>query len=267
MSRSETEPYDVLAVGYDAVMDHVDYEQWAAYVYRLLKRHGDGVERVVELGGGTGTFALRLQRRGGYDYLLTDRSEAMLEQARAKIDEAGAPIRCEQAAFTGVTLEALGIDAPVDAVVLTYDGLNYLLDPDAVAALFDRAAALLRPGGVFVFDQSTPANSEDNASGFVDEGTAGTFSYVRESGYDPATHRHVTTFDLSVDGERVRERHVQRAYTPDEILTLLHASPLSVEAAYDGFSSDPAHPRSHRVHWVARRTASDDPRGSSDESA
>lgn len=266
-SRSETDPYDVLAVGYDAVMDHVDYEQWAAYVYRLLKRYGDGVERVVELGGGTGSFALRLQRRGGYDYLLTDGSEAMLEQARAKIAEAAAPIRCRQGAFTGATLDALDLDAPVDAVVLTYDGLNYLLQPDAVATLFERTAALLRPGGVFVFDQSTPANSEDNAAGFVDEGTAGPFSYVRESQYDPATHRHVTTFDLTVGGEHVRERHVQRAYTPDKILTLLHASPLSVEAAYDGFSSDPAHPRSHRVHWVVRLEASDDRCDPSDATA
>jgi ubiquinone/menaquinone biosynthesis C-methylase UbiE len=249
------EPYDMLAAGYDAVMGHVDYESWSAYVHRLLQRHADaeGVEHVVELGGGTGTFALKLHRRGGYRYVLSDASNAMLEQAASKIDEAGAPIRCVQATFTGVTLQRLGLERPVDAVVLVYDGLNYLLDPADVRQFFRRAARLVRPGGLVLFDQSTPANSEDNATGFTDEGAEGDFAYVRESTYDPDTRRHVTTFAVSVDGRSGCERHVQRAYAPGEIRTLLADSPLSVEAAYDGFSTDPVQDRSHRVHWVTRR--------------
>ena len=247
-------PYDALAAGYDDVMAHVDYERWAVYLHRLLQHHRAGpMEVVVELGGGTGTLALKLQQRGGYDYLLTDGSEAMLAQARAKIDGAGAPIRCVPATFTGVTREDLNLDRRADAVLLVYDGLNYLTDPEDVALLLQRAAAIVRPGGLFVFDHSTPANSEDNAPAFVDAGTAGDFSYVRESHYDSRTHRHVTTFDLVVDGRSFRERHVQRAYSPDDILTLLHASPLDVVAAYDGFSTDPAHEGSHRVHWVTQR--------------
>jgi SAM-dependent methyltransferase len=259
-------PYDALAAGYDEVMAHVDYERWAAYLHRLLKDHGDragtqgDAPRIVELGGGTGTLALKLQPRGEYDYLLTDGSEAMLDRARTKIERAGedrsrrgaGAIRCAHATFTGVTPRTLGLDRPADAVVLVYDGLNYLLDSEDVATLFERVAALLRPGGLFLFDQSTPANSQDNAAAFVDEGTAGDFSYVRESSYDPETRRHVTTFDLTVDGTHVRERHVQRAYLPGEIRALLRASPLTVEAAYDGFTTEPAHQHSHRVHWVAR---------------
>jgi len=155
--------------------------------------------------------------------------------------------------FTGVTLEKLGLERPVDAVVLVYDGLNYLLDPADVRQFFRRAARLVRPGGLVLFDQSTPANSEDNATGFTDEGTEGDFAYVRESTYDPDTRRHVTTFAVSVDGRSGCERHVQRAYAPGEIRTLLADSPLSVEAAYDGFSTDPVQDRSHRVHWVTRR--------------
>jgi SAM-dependent methyltransferase len=249
------EPYDMLAAGYDVVMAHVDYEFWSAYVHRLLSRHADdaGIDEVVELGGGTGTFALNLKRRGGYRYLLTDGSAPMLAEARSKIAEAGENIRCVEARFPGVTRAGLGLAHPVDAVVLVYDGLNYLLEEADVRALFRRVAALIRPGGVFVFDQSTPANSEDHASGFTDEGTEGDFSYVRESCYDPETRRHVTVFELSVGGRQGRERHVQRAYPPQDIRALLHESPLTVEAAYDGFSTDPAHERSHRVHWVTRR--------------
>jgi len=253
------EPYDMLAAGYDAVMAHVDYESWAGYMHRILQGHSDatGVEHVLEMGGGTGTFALKLQRRGGYRYVLTDGSAAMLEQAASKIEASGAPIRCAHASFTGVTREGVGLDRPLDAVVLVYDGLNYLLDPDDVTRFFERVAGMIRPGGLFVFDHSTPANSEENGPGFTDEGAQGDFAYVRESRYDPATRRHITIFDLHVNGQHARERHVQQAYTPDEIRTLLKDSPLVVEAAYDGFTREPAHERSHRVHWVARRPVAD----------
>ena len=249
------EPYSVLATGYDLVMDHIDYDQWAAYLFELLRRHGGDVETVVELGGGTGSLARRLQPLGNYEYLLTDGSAAMLDRARAKLDADGSPVRCTQADFTTVSLADLGLREPVDAVILVFDGLNYLLEEASVAALFGRIHGLLRPGGVAIVDQSTPANSEERGEEFVDEGARNGFSYVRESEYHPATRRHETLFSLTVDGQSYTERHVQRAYSRTEVRALLEDAPLNVEAAYDAFTTDPAHDRSYRVHWVLRRPA------------
>jgi len=250
------DPYSALARGYDLVMDHVDYDQWAAYLFSLLRRHGSGVKTVVELGGGTGSLARRLQPLGDYDYLLTDGSTAMLRRARRKLARDEGPIRFAQADFTDVTPGKLSLTKPADAVILVYDGLNYLLDEADVAALFRCVHELLRPGGVAIIDQSTPANSEERGDGFVDEGARADFSYVRESQYDPKTRRHETVFSLTVDGESRKERHVQRAYTRAEVRTLVDASPLIAEAAYDEFTTDPAHDESYRVHWVLRRPES-----------
>jgi SAM-dependent methyltransferase len=249
------DPYSVLAAGYDLVMAHVDYDQWAAYLFDLLRRHGPGVETVIELGGGTGSLARRLQPLGDYDYLLTDGSAAMLDRARQKLDADGAPVRCRRADFTSVSLDALGLAEPVDAVILVYDGLNYLLEESDVAALFRCVHGLLRPGGVAVVDQSTPANSAERNDDFVDEGSRDGFSYVRESHYDPDTRRHETVFTLTVGGRRRVERHVQRAYARAEVRSIIEESPLAVEAAYDEFTTDPAHDDSYRVHWVLRRPA------------
>jgi SAM-dependent methyltransferase len=246
------EPYSALAAGYDLVMAHVDYDQWAAYLFELLRRHGSGVETVVELGGGTGSLARRLQPLGDYRYVLTDGSAAMLSRARNKLGPSS-PIRCVQADFTAVSLEDLGLAAPVDAVLLVYDGLNYLLEEPDVAALFRSVHGLLRPGGVAIVDQSTPANSEERNDDFVDEGGREDFSYVRESTYDPDTRRHETVFTLTVDGKHRTERHVQRAYAQDEIRSMIADAPLTVEAAYDEFTTEPAHDESYRVHWVLRR--------------
>lgn len=247
------EPYSALAAGYDFVMAHVDYDAWAAYLFDLLRRHGSSVETVVELGGGTGSLARRLQPLGRYEYVLTDASTEMLGRAQEKFRADEAPIRCVQADFTNVSLEDLDLRNPVDAVILVYDGLNYLLDEADVAALFECVHELLQPGGIAVIDQSTPANSEAHHDEFVDEGTTDGFAYVRENRYDPETKRHETLFELTVDGERRTERHVQRVYTQAEVRSLLEDSPLDVEAAYDEFTTDPARDESFRIHWVLRR--------------
>jgi SAM-dependent methyltransferase len=249
------EPYSALAAGYDFVMAHVDYDAWAAYLFDLLRRHGDDVDRVVELGGGTGTLARRLQPLGSYDYVLSDGSAAMLAQARNKLARADAPVRCVQADFTALSRDRLGLEGPADAVILVYDGLNYLLDEADVTALLEGVHGLLRPGGLAVIDQSTPANSRQHHDEFVDEGATDGFAYVRENHYDPETRRHETVFEVTVDGEHWTETHVQRAYSRHEVRALLEASPLAVEAAYDEFTTEPPHDESYRIHWVTRRPA------------
>lgn len=246
------EPYSALAAGYDFVMEHVDYDAWAAYLYNLLREHGDTIETVIELGGGTGSLARRLHPLGEYCYVLTDGSDAMLARAREKLPD-DTSIRCVQADFTTVTLEELGLEAPVDAVILVYDGLNYLLEEAEVTGLFEQVHTLLRPGGVAIIDQSTPANSETNHDRFVDEGATDDFSFVRENHYDPDTRRHETVFELVVDGQHRTERHVQRAYSRHEVRALLETSPLTIEASYDAFTTDSPHDDSYRVHWVLRR--------------
>jgi ubiquinone/menaquinone biosynthesis C-methylase UbiE len=121
------EPYSVLAAGYDLVMDHVDYDQWAAYLFDLMRRHGTDVETVVELGGGTGSLARRLHPLGDYRYVLTDGSAAMLDRAREKLGGTESSIRCVQADFTTVSREDLGLTDPADAVLLLYDGLIFIV--------------------------------------------------------------------------------------------------------------------------------------------
>jgi SAM-dependent methyltransferase len=247
------DPYSLLAAGYEAVMAHVDYDAWAWHVRRLLARHHPGARDVLELGCGTGALARTLQPLGpppdGFRYRATDRSDEMLAVARREAAAEGVPVTFERADFRAVPA------APAaDAVLLLYDGLNYLLEPPEVAALLAGAFAALRPGGVFVVDQSTPANSENIADGFDDAGETEAFSYLRTSRYDRAARLHTTTFHLRLpDGREAGETHVQRAYALEEVGALVAASPFARVAAYDGLTLQPATAASERVHWVLRR--------------
>ena len=252
----EVAPYSALAIGYDRVMDYVDYEAWADYVHHVLGEHEDdaGTASIHELGCGTGSLAAVLQPLGPYRYSGADGSAAMVEIARARADRGEV-----EAAFAVADFADPAPGAPFDAVLLLYDGLNYVVDPAALGGLFGAAFAALRPGGLFVFDQSTPANSENHEEDFEDEGEvdtpAGVFRYVRRSHYDRAARLHETVFEIETSAGRAVERHLERAYTMDEVQDAAEAAGFHVEAAYDGFSLDPADDDAERVHWVARRPA------------
>ncbi len=243
-----TSPYTALAVGYDLVMEHVDYHVWAGYIHQLLQQHGTSTGTILELGCGTGSLALQLQPMGDYDYLATDRARTMLRVAEIKADEAAADISFAEADFTN-----FAVQEPVDAVLLLYDGLNYLLEKADIRKLLANVQAALRPGGLFCFDQSTPFNSVVNNEDFEDAGEAEGFSYIRASQYDAETRLHTTAFEITIDGDTYHESHVQRAYDVSEIRNLLEASGLREVAAYDNFSTEPATEDAQRVHWVAQR--------------
>ena len=243
-------PYSVIARGYDLIMSHVDYDMWAAFTDDLLWLVHKNPVSVRELGCGTGTFAMHLQPLGDYEYTATDLCPEMVKVAEEKVKSAGLPISFGVEDFSNYTVEH-----PHDVIILLYDGLNYLIEEEKVATLMQCTFDALKPGGVFFFDQSTPANSINNEEFFRDEGEMDGFSYVRGSEYNHATRIHTTTFEIHTEGQTFFEKHVQRAYTLDQVKKLVLKAGFSIEHVFDGFSSDAASESSERIHWVVRKPA------------
>lgn len=248
-NSKSSSPYSALAAGYDVVMEHVAYDAWAEYAHGLLQQHHPDPRTLLELGCGTGSLALELQPLGPYDYTGTDASPEMIRVARAKAQLIGAPVRFDVADFTDFRVEE-----PVDAVVLLYDGLNYLLEEEGVRALLRCAYEALKRGGIFLFDQSTPANSINNEAFFEDTGAAEAFQYVRRSRYDRERRIHTTTFELTIEGRDYEETHRQRAYALGEIRALIRETSFEELAAYNDLSTAPATEATERIHWVLRKT-------------
>ncbi len=243
-------PYSVIARGYDLIMSHVDYEYWAQYTDQLIWQFHPDPHRILELGCGTGTLATLLQPMGDYAYTATDLCPEMIAVARIKAEDAGLPI-----AFGVEDFSKFTVDTPQDVVILLYDGLNYLLHENDVLSLFHCSLNALHPGGIFFFDQSTPANSINNEAYFSDEGEMNGFAYIRDSEYDRNTRLHTTSFEIRIDGDTFFERHVQRAYSVQEIKALLEKAGFEIEVAFDGFTANSVADSSERVHWVVRRPA------------
>lgn len=129
---------------------HSDFVLGAAPgLLRLLMRAGIRGGLVVDLGCGSGQWAAELLR-AGYEVLGVDVSAPMIEIARRRAPAAS----FVQTSFLSVPLPACA------AVTSIGECLNYAFDPasgpQALAGLFTRVHAALRPGGLFMFDVALP---------------------------------------------------------------------------------------------------------------
>ncbi len=139
--RGDAAFWDRIAEKYarDPVADVAAYEATLAATRAHLKP-GD---RVIELGCGTGSTALRLADAvAGYHG--TDISPEMIRIARAKAEAAGAG----NLTFSVGEVEADALAEPASLdVVTSFNHLHLVADPQATIRA---AAALLRPGGLFI---------------------------------------------------------------------------------------------------------------------
>ena len=106
--------------------------------------------KICECACGTGGLTLPLVRRG-FQMTGVDLSREMLWQAAQKSRKQGIAIP-----FVRQDMRALNLHRPVDAVLATCDGVNYLLTEEDLLSFFRAAARSVRPGGALVFDVSTP---------------------------------------------------------------------------------------------------------------
>jgi hypothetical protein len=124
--------------------------------------------------------------------------------------------------------------------------------------LFGNVERALKPGGLFIFDFSTPKNSMESVDYLNEaEGERETLRYFRSSRYDAKTQFHYNEFEIDqldqLGGKVIhtfKETHIQRAYTLNEMLSILNQTPYHLVAKYDGFDMIDATENSARVTMV-----------------
>lgn len=245
--------YTHLAPVYDEVMKEVDYEVWADFIDAIIVEHYEEAQTLLELGCGTGTLSLLLDELDLYDITATDISNEMLEVARFKGEFKNAGVRFEQVDFTDIRLQDT-----FDVVLLVFDGINYMTEPEGVVRVLGQVRKVVNPDGLFILDFATLVNSMKHADRMNDEGiTPDRWRYVRVSRFLPADHLHYNEFTLEKLSEtndtvlqRFREVHVQRVYTLDHMRSLCEQAGFRILAAYSGFELEDATSQSDRVTLV-----------------
>lgn len=253
---SDEQNYSILAEIYDEVMSDVDYETWTDYIDEIILAHNPEAMDVLELACGTGTMALSLEELDCYHITATDASPHMIRIAREKADRIHSDVEFKTMNFLNLKFDKL-----FDVVYMVFDSLNYLHSEEDLLDLHNNVRQILKPGGIFVYDFTTPRNSRkaihflNNEQRVINRH----YRYRRNSMYDEKEKIHTNRFYIEKTNphtrkviESYREEHRQKIYTQREIETMIKKTDFRILQAYDGFELKPAHSRSLRITMVLK---------------
>lgn len=243
--------YTSFAQVYDNFMDNIPYDEAIHYHHEILKKYNITEGLVAELGCGTGNLTMGLSNLG-YDMIGIDNSADMLEIAEEKCRETNLDIlyllqdMCE--------FELYGT---VQACISFCDSINYILMPEDLLQVFRLVNNYLDPQGIFIFDFHTPYYYEEELGDVTFAEDRQDMSLIWDNLYFPDIKINQYLLSIFVQEQedlyrKYTEEHVQRAYSLEEIKSLLAKANLEFLAAYDEFSTKAPNSKSTRIHVVAR---------------
>ncbi len=243
--------YTAFASVYDRLMSDVDYPAWAAFYRDLLCHLGIAQGTVCECACGTGSLTLPLAKT--YDMIGVDQSCDMLSVAMDKARRAGLPIP-----FIQMDMQKLALHRPVDGVLCTCDGVNYLPNEQAVAAFFRAAYQALRPGGVLIFDVSTPYKLKTLLGNRLLYEDADDITYLWKNKYTEDGCRvalSLSIFQREADGRyrRVLEEQTQYGYEQGVLERLLQETGFTGIAVCGDRTPEPPRATEKRWHIAAEK--------------
>ena len=246
--------YEGFAEIYDKLMDDVNYESWADYYTRLLSIYGVKSGKICECACGTGNLTLPLFYRG-YQMTGVDLSREMLWQAAQKARKQGIAIP-----FVQQDMKALNLHRPMDAVLATCDGANYLLKEEDLLSFFRAAFRNIRPGGALIFDVSTPHKLRDVlCAGLMCDDTE-EITWLWGNSWNERSRTvnlDLCFFLREADGRyrRMEEHQVQRAWDQQSLKELLWRAGFRGVCMYSEMSLNAARDEDQRWHIAAARPA------------
>lgn len=245
------EQYTNFAKVYDLFMDNVPYDKWVEQIKDILYKENIKDGLICDLGCGTGAITERLANLG-YDMIGIDNSYDMLDVAMEKKYASGHDIL-----YLCQDMREFELYGTVRAIISRCDSLNYIRELSELKEVFAWVNNYLDPNGLFIFDMNTEYKYQnilgDNTFAEVREQA----SFIWENTYD--IDKRINEYDLNLfiklEGDNYKkfeERHVQKAYTFDEILSAIDSSNMVLEKYLDADTYGDASEKTERILFVAR---------------
>jgi SAM-dependent methyltransferase len=199
---------------------------------------------------------MALDRYGCYQIVGTDKSAAMVAKAREKAATGNPCVAFRQMDFLDITLQQ-----KFDIVVSIFDSVNYLHSEEDIRQLLYQVREVMDRNSLFIFDFTTPKNSEQAIKHLNNEEgiTSNNYHFFRKSEYDADRQIHYNIFEIEklADDrqevlEQVTEEHRQRTYSLTQMQEIIADSHFEIVANYSEFDLDEATPESLRITMVLR---------------
>lgn len=239
---------------YDDFMDNVPYDEWSAYVLRLLRLQGIEDGLVYDLACGTGSISMRLCD-AGFRVIGIDNSAEMLGIAVKKKED-------RDLFYVQQDMRELELLEKGRAFVCICDGMNYLLCKEDVLSALRGVHRYLEEGGIFIFDMNTLYKYREVLGDTVIAENREDMSFIWENYFDEA--EAVNEYDLTVfvkkadmDGEacyaKFEELHYQKGYEISEMREMIQKAGFTLLAVYDAFTEEVPKAESERVYFVIKK--------------
>lgn len=267
------EAYTDFAQVYDEFMDETPYEEWCAFLMRMLEKYGvNGKSKydkdvindtnenlrqerntILDLGCGTGTLTELLARQG-YDMIGVDNAQEMLQIAMDKREKSGLDIL-----YLMQDMREFELYGTVGAVVSVCDSINYLLEEEDILQTFQLVHNYLYPGGVFIFDFNTVYKYAQIIGDATIAENREDCSFIWENYYH--AEEEINEYDLTIfvrgKGEalfhRFQETHYQRGYRLEQMCRLAKQAGLNILETMDADTHEGVTQESERVYIVAKK--------------
>ena len=245
------EQYTNFAKVYDLFMDNVPYNKWVQQIKDILQAENiyDGL--VCDLGCGTGTITESLAN-SGYDMIGIDNSYDMLDVATEKKFESGHDIL-----YLCQDMREFELYGTVKAIVSRCDSLNYIQSLKDLKHVFALVNYYLDQIGLFIFDINTVFKYQNILSDNTFAEVRDAASFIWDNSYD--SEKRINEYDLNLfiklEGntyKRFEERHVQRAFTFEEIVSAVESSKMVLESYVDADNLKAVSECTERILFVAR---------------
>ncbi len=198
----------------------------------------EGSERVLDLGCGTGLFAVELARRG-HSVTGCDPAGAMLDVARRRPDG-------DRVHWVEADARSLALRGTFDTILMTGHAFQTLLSPADRAALFAVIARHLASGGHFFFDSRNPALREweqwtaDATRETLSHPAFGMVERWNDVALDATSGIVTYGTHYRLDDNRQLEAHSRIAFPPKtEIEALIEAAGLRVDRWMGDYTGNP----------------------------
>lgn len=245
--------YNEFAYIYDKLMKpDVDYNRIVDFIENIFIRYDKNPELIADLACGTGNITVPMAKRG-YEMIGVDISEEMLSVAREKAAAENADIL-----FLNQDISKLDLYGTCDAFLCMIDGLNYIIEPKKLEYLFKRIkTCFLNPGGVLIFDVSTPYKLENIIGN-------NTFVYDGEDVFYAWENKFIKKYNLSKmylnffskeksgSYKRFYEEHLQRGHSVKELTSALKKAGFTKIETFGGFDFEEANDFCQRIIFAVQ---------------
>ncbi|MBQ4129619.1 MAG: class I SAM-dependent methyltransferase [Ruminococcus sp.] len=251
MSNSFTPAgYNSFSEYYDALMQNVGYKERCRYILEVFKRLDHDMGLSLDLACGTGSLTVELKKQG-VDIYGVDASYEMLSYAREKAVENELDIL-----FLCQKMQSLDLYGTIDTCICTLDSINHLIKEKDVQKTFDRVSLFMNKGGYFLFDVNTVyKHSEILCDNTFVYDTDDVFCVWQNS----LKENNVVDIELDFferEGNvyyRSNESFSERAYTDEELTTMLEKASFEVVARYGDMTFEMPKDDEQRVIYIAKK--------------